>query len=107
MRNNVRLLIAIQQSAIEAVVDLVAELVAPELDASRRVKLRYENSKSLRAEVLGNTAKILNPELLAESEDPMNKDQIHDRRILTLVIPAGVRKPDITSSCPMLNFLLD
>ena len=71
------------------------------------VKLRRENSKSLRAEVLGNTAKIFNPELLAESEDPMNKDQIHDRRILTLVIPAGVRKPDITSSCPMLNFLLD
>ena len=67
MRNDVRLLITIQQSAIEAVVDLVAELVASEIDASCWVKLRHENSKSLCAEVLSNTAKILNPELLAES----------------------------------------
>jgi hypothetical protein len=41
MRNNVRLLITIEQSAIDTAVDLVAELVAPELDASRWVKLRY------------------------------------------------------------------
>jgi hypothetical protein len=76
MGNDVRLLITIQQSAIEAAVDLVAELVAPEFDASRWVKLRNENSKSLRAEVVSNTAKILNPELLAESENSMNQDQI-------------------------------
>ena len=48
MCNNMCLLSGIQWSAIEAVVDLIAELVAAELDRSRWVKLRYQNGKAQR-----------------------------------------------------------
>ena len=69
-----RLLSTIQQSAIEAVVDLVAELVASERDAPRWVKLRHQNSKPLRSEMLSHTAKIFDTEFLAESKNSMNQD---------------------------------
>jgi hypothetical protein len=83
MRNNVRLLSTIQQSAVEAVVDLVAELVAPELDVPRWIKLGHQNRKPLRSKVLSHTAKIFDAEFLAESENSMNQDEIHDWPILT------------------------
>ena len=104
MRNNVRFLSWIQESTIEAVVDLVAELVASELDAARRVKLGHQNSNPLRSEVLSYTAKIFDTKFLTESENSMNQDQIHDRRILagdpTLDQPRNRkpwnRKPQLT-----------
>jgi len=49
MCNDVRLLSTIQQSAIEAGVDLVTELVASELDALRWIKLGHQNDKALRS----------------------------------------------------------
>ena len=82
MRNNVRFLSWIQESTIEAVVDLVAELVASEFDAARRVKLAHQNSNPLRSEVLSYTAKIFDTKFLTESENSMNQDEIHDWRIL-------------------------
>ena len=57
--------------------------VAPELDAPRWVKLRHQNSNTLRSEMLGDTTKIFDTEFLPESENSMNQDEIHDGRILT------------------------
>ena len=72
MRNNMRLLSTIQQSPIEGVVDLIAELVTSELDAPRWVKLGHQNGESLRPEVLSHSAKVLNTEFFAEPENSMN-----------------------------------
>jgi len=72
MCNNVSFPCAIQQSATEAVVDLVAELVAAELDAPRWVKLRHQNSKTLRSKMLSHTAKVFDIEFLAESENSVD-----------------------------------
>ena len=75
---------------MEAVVDLVAELVASELDAARRVKLGHQNSNPLRSEVLSYTAKIFDTKFLTESENSMNQDEIHDWRILAPSAPGGL-----------------
>ena len=79
MCNYMCLLSAIQQPTTQAVVDLIAELVAAELNGPGRVKFRYQNSKALRSEMLSDTAKVLDAELLAEAENSMDKDNIHSQ----------------------------
>ena len=91
MRNNMRLLSTIQQSVIEGVVDLVAELVASELDAPRWVKLGHQNGESVPLEVLSHSAKVLNTEFFAEPENSMNQNEIHKLAYLNIhfFVPAG------------------
>ena len=91
MRDNMCLLSTIQRAAIERVVDLVAKLVASELDAPRWVKLGHQNGESLRPEVLSHSAKVLNTEFFAEPENSMNQNEIHKLAYLNIhfFVPAG------------------
>src|SRR5262245_20315650 len=82
VRNDVGFLSAIQQFTIETVIDLVTKLISPELDASRRIKLGYQNGKPLGSEMLSYFSKIFDAKFLAKPENSMNQDDIHDRRIL-------------------------
>jgi hypothetical protein len=61
MRNDVCLLSTVEQSTIESVVDLVAELVAAELDTPRWVKLGHQNGKSLPSEGSATARKYSTP----------------------------------------------
>ena len=82
MGDNVCLLSTIQLSASETVVDLIPELIAPELDALCWVKFRYQNGEPLRSKVFSYAAKIFDTEFLAEPKNSMNQDEIHDWRML-------------------------
>src|SRR5437588_4015338 len=77
VRDDVRLLISIENAGRESRGNLVTQLVSPKLDTASWIQLRHMNPHALFSKVLSDSPKIFNSELFAESEDTVDQDDVH------------------------------